>query len=357
MRAMETTLPLDRYAQLRAEIEAGRLRDDVLGRAGVSIDEWTAAQRQWLDRMGLELTRGRFELTNRYTAAFLDRQCALAVASRPPPAKVAEPAAAPAPEVAPAPAPELPSFLAAPMIQASPALPITPPVAPVIRSRGQALRATMSLDVASFAPALPFDAKPGAAPPAPPPPNDSALPFASAATPEPAGPAAASPPPPAAAPGSSPPPARTGKRALASTISVDASAFRAALPFDAKSAAPSTPGASPPPSPAPAPAGGLPFARAAAPAPAPAAAPAPAPASPTAQPAPCLTLEYYAAACAELAIDPRRAPEIFPRYGLRDAAAWHANEVEWQRRMRSDPAMQARFQALITHYRAYYARR
>jgi hypothetical protein len=52
MLAMATSLPLDRYAEVQAELEAGQLRDEVLARAGLSAEEWTAAQRTWLDKMG-----------------------------------------------------------------------------------------------------------------------------------------------------------------------------------------------------------------------------------------------------------------------------------------------------------------
>src|SRR5262249_41936343 len=71
---MATALPLDRYAEIRAEMGSGRRHDEVLARAGLSADEWIAAQREWLARMGDDIGRGRFELTNRYSQAFLDRQ-------------------------------------------------------------------------------------------------------------------------------------------------------------------------------------------------------------------------------------------------------------------------------------------
>ena len=67
-------ITIERCAELRAEMDAGRLRDEVLGWAGVTAEEWTAAQRGWLEKMGAELGRGRFELTNRYTQAFLAQQ-------------------------------------------------------------------------------------------------------------------------------------------------------------------------------------------------------------------------------------------------------------------------------------------
>lgn len=74
---MSTVVTLDRYAGMRAEMDAGMLRDDVLARAGITTDDWTAAQHEWLDKMGKELERDRFELTNRYTQAFMERLRAL----------------------------------------------------------------------------------------------------------------------------------------------------------------------------------------------------------------------------------------------------------------------------------------
>src|SRR4051812_32423869 len=103
MRAMAgNSVTIERYAELRAEIEAGRLRDDVLARAGLDVDAWMAAQRAWLDAMGAEIARGRFELTNRYTQVFLERQRALksadavARANTAPRRDVEAPSAAPA---------------------------------------------------------------------------------------------------------------------------------------------------------------------------------------------------------------------------------------------------------------------
>jgi len=75
-----TSLTIERYAGIRAEMEAGRLRDEVLAGAGVTVDTWMAEQRSWLQKMSAELERGRFELSNRYTKAFLERQSALAEA-------------------------------------------------------------------------------------------------------------------------------------------------------------------------------------------------------------------------------------------------------------------------------------
>jgi len=117
---MATLMTLERYAETRAEMEAGRLRDDVLPRAGIASDEWTIAQHAWLEKMGTELERGRFELTNQYAKAFLDRQRALAT-PLPAPAPVMASAAI---KVAPvAPAEELlPSSISAPVIAPVPPL-------------------------------------------------------------------------------------------------------------------------------------------------------------------------------------------------------------------------------------------
>jgi hypothetical protein len=78
MRSMSSTsLTIEGYAEIRAEMEAGRLRDEVLSRAGVTMDAWVVEQRNWLQKMATELERGRFELTTRYTQAFFTRQRAL----------------------------------------------------------------------------------------------------------------------------------------------------------------------------------------------------------------------------------------------------------------------------------------
>jgi len=64
-------LDLERFAQLSADIDVGNVREQVLAEAGVSLETWLAAQQWWLSRMGAEATRKRYDLTNRYQAAFL----------------------------------------------------------------------------------------------------------------------------------------------------------------------------------------------------------------------------------------------------------------------------------------------
>ncbi len=64
-------LDLERFAQLSAEIDVGNLREQVLAEGGVSLETWSQAQQWWLSRMAAEATRKRYDLTNRYNAAFL----------------------------------------------------------------------------------------------------------------------------------------------------------------------------------------------------------------------------------------------------------------------------------------------
>src|SRR5258706_12797529 len=92
MRAMTTSLSLDRYAELQAEIEAGRPRDEVLARAGLSLEAWASAQHDWLDQMGEELAIDGLSLTNRYAQVFLERQRTLAAPAQPAPAPKRAPA-------------------------------------------------------------------------------------------------------------------------------------------------------------------------------------------------------------------------------------------------------------------------
>lgn len=111
-------MTLERCAEMRAEMDSGQLRIDVLARAGVSVDEWVVSQGAWLDEMGTDLARGRFELTDRYTLAFLDRQRALKAATPSLAVAVAVEAEA---EARPARPPET-----MPPTQDSPTLPLTP---------------------------------------------------------------------------------------------------------------------------------------------------------------------------------------------------------------------------------------
>jgi len=55
---MSSSLGIEGYARLRAEMDAGVLRDDVLARADLGLDEWTNVQNEWLEKMAAELERG-----------------------------------------------------------------------------------------------------------------------------------------------------------------------------------------------------------------------------------------------------------------------------------------------------------
>ncbi|AUX43642.1 uncharacterized protein SOCE26_050940 [Sorangium cellulosum] len=116
---MGTVVTLERYAEMRAEMDTGMLRDEVLARTGLTIDDWIDTQQTWLERMGTELERGRFELTNRYTQAFLERQRALQAAAVPAP--VPAPASSPVPSATTTPlplsiAPPMPPVVVAPVL-------------------------------------------------------------------------------------------------------------------------------------------------------------------------------------------------------------------------------------------------
>lgn len=202
MLAMATALSLDRFAEIAAELESGRLVGEVLGRAGLSVEEWSEAQEVWLDAMGRELELGRFELSNRYSEVFLRRQQALVT-----------PPAVTAPRVI-----SVASTASEPIVrEAKPTYLVagapsdTGPSAPATAGPPSLLAGTISVDVSAFGAALPFSAE---APPAPPPkapqvkrppaalsgtsmavvlPKGPALPFAGAASPS----APPQPPPPA----------------------------------------------------------------------------------------------------------------------------------------------------------------
>jgi hypothetical protein len=128
----EGSIPVESYARLRAEMDAGLLRDEVLARAHLGAAEWTKIQKEWLERMGAELELGRFELSNRYNRAFLERQQELAAAEAkkaPAPQPELEPSS---PELAPplpaAPFAALPPMMTAPPVVAAPAPVAAPPM-------------------------------------------------------------------------------------------------------------------------------------------------------------------------------------------------------------------------------------
>jgi len=63
-------LPVERFAALNAEIDAGQPVRDVLEREDISEEAWATTQEHWLSRMAEESERHRFEVTNRYGTVF-----------------------------------------------------------------------------------------------------------------------------------------------------------------------------------------------------------------------------------------------------------------------------------------------
>ena len=364
---MGTPLTLERCAEMRAEMEAGGLREEVLTQAGITSEDWTDAQRGWLDKMGAELQRSRFELTNRYSQAYLERQRALTAATA---AVVVE--ATPPVETAPLP------FVALPPIARPPIAP--PPVQPSLPG---------ATTPSPWAAPLP---RPAAPPPRAPQAagDETGMPTASPLRqPLPFRPAASSSPDAAArippAPPSRPdtPAPRPPSASLGSTTSAGAvSPFAAVLPFspDAASSpilvnAPTLPKAAPPPlgkprslpratppprivnSPAPAAAPMLdgtvmgaisPFAPtlpfvSAPPAPAPAPIPAPPPSAPgPIAPAPAvaesLTLEQHASLCAEIAFNPAQTDRTLGLYRVSPERKAELDQY-WRGRLAAEPAL------------------
>ena len=379
MASMNTAVTLDRYAEIRAEMEAGAQRDEALARAGLSTEDWTTAQRAWLERMSAEIKCGRFELNGRYAQAFLERQRALMVeAARARDARAAAeaPSAMTGPDAVAPPVEVTPTYL-------MPTAPAASPPMPAPLKPNPLLAATMAVDKAAFGAALPFQAQSSAAPPAPPRvtpmpavkrppaelsgtaigsvlPKGPALPFPSGAP---------SPAPVSAPPASSAPVAPGVKRApaaLSGTSMAIVMPKGPALPF-ARSEAPSpapAPVAAAPPGPAALSGttsfeltpeilaamgkqGALPFAETSAPA---------APPPPPPPPDQGLTIERYAALCAELAAFPAQQNVVFERYGLADPSARAAVDAAWKERLGRDAAEYRRWQVLYQEHQARVSR-
>jgi hypothetical protein len=82
---------IEEFARLRADIEAGASRDEVLARAGLTTPQWIAVQRQWLRAIAREAMRGERRLADRYRHAFMEQ------VAPPPPEPVDVASAPPAP--------------------------------------------------------------------------------------------------------------------------------------------------------------------------------------------------------------------------------------------------------------------
>jgi hypothetical protein len=67
-----------------------------------------------------------------------------------------------------------------------------------------------------------------------------------------------------------------------------------------------------------------------------------------------LTLEQYAAFCAELAVFPDQVASVHRRYGVADETARRALDGTFAQRFQGDPTLQRRWRALVAHYGDWY---
>jgi hypothetical protein len=138
---------VEEFARLRAEIEAGAGRDAVLERAGLTVPQWIALQRQWLRALAREALRGERRLGDRYRHAFIEH-VAPPPSDGPPPVLSAAPVASASPGLhAMSPwAPSAPATLITSLEPAGEALPFVarasappPPAADAVRSEAAGL--------------------------------------------------------------------------------------------------------------------------------------------------------------------------------------------------------------------------
>jgi hypothetical protein len=73
---------------------------------------------------------------------------------------------------------------------------------------------------------------------------------------------------------------------------------------------------------------------------------------------PSLSLEQYAALCAEAAVGAASAlDQILQRYGIADRDLWIAIDQSWQARLEREPMLTLRWMELTTRYREHLTRR
>lgn len=78
MVAQEPPLPLERYAELSAAIDARRARDAVLAEAGIEVGAWLIVQHYWLSRFGVEANARRFETAKAFQRSYVEHRGRLA---------------------------------------------------------------------------------------------------------------------------------------------------------------------------------------------------------------------------------------------------------------------------------------
>lgn len=69
-----------------------------------------------------------------------------------------------------------------------------------------------------------------------------------------------------------------------------------------------------------------------------------------------LSIEQYAALCAEIGVFPERGEAIFAQYGLAVQKDRITADLAWQDRLRADNALMARWQSLYLYYHEHYSR-
>jgi len=69
-----------------------------------------------------------------------------------------------------------------------------------------------------------------------------------------------------------------------------------------------------------------------------------------------LSIEQYAALCAEVAVSPQAADAIFTKYGLGARRDQITADLAWQERLRADNALMLKWQSLYLHYHEHYSR-
>jgi hypothetical protein len=408
-------MPVERFAELNAEIDAGATPGEVLAREQLSEEAWEETKQHWLSRMAEESERRRFEITNRYTTVFKAHRAVASAkramkkppvapspAARPvPPPVPSAPATEPTPDVRPRIETVAPAVVAAPPvprvwrepIPVSEPAPLTVPPATEPEPTTQPTPDDKAHRATPFQPATPFKpATPAPVPPAPVPP-----------APVPSAPVPPSPvlPSPvrvqkALEPLEASEPAEAGTM-VASVMNIPAGTLPFALKSTTTPTKPGEPGA--------APASALPFApttkRATganallsgtlfavspfvgAPLPfkkdGPAAAGAkPAPAHPVAMPPvrpergqkmtaalPAFvlppegmrfSLEQFASLSAEIAHAPSQVDDLRGRYGV--TADQHREEAaKWRAKFDADPRLAERFTTLVHQYKAYLDKR
>lgn len=356
--AQSPALPLEDVAAIRAALDAGLPREQVLAEANVSLEAWEAAQARWLAKLADQAAHGRLETSRRFvelvdaSRARADekaRETRRPWKHRKPAPAVIQPSQPPPPPAAPAPPPQAePEWVvAAPLTQPAPSTQPAPetPLAPPVALRDPLPFKPSTSPAAAQAHAM--KAEPARAQsPQDPDPLEVTLtlrnPPATARTPLPF----QQRPPQSAATASSDKPDAT------TTLDVAQLARGPALPFAPKA------GAAPAPPDdgdddvgtttlkvvaIPSPQEVLPFKKA----------PPPANAVPAASPSPealrranSMSLAQYAHLCADVRAHPGYVEQIRVHYGL-DAAAWTALHKLWRERFDRDPALRSRWQTLV----------